>query len=391
MPAPRIPFNKPFITGKELHYIAQAISSGQIASDGRFTRQCAQLLENRFAIPKVLMTPSCTAALEMAAMLCDLQPGDEVILPSFTFVSTVNAVVRAGAKPAFVDIRPDTLNIDERLIETAITSDTKAIIPVHYAGVACEMRRIMEIARRHNLVVVEDAAQALFAFYEDRPLGTIGHLGAYSFHETKNYVCGEGGALCLNEPSLIERAEIIREKGTNRSRFLRGMVDKYTWVDVGSSYLPSEIACAFLYAQLELLEEICQRRQSIFQFYQEQLSPLEKAGFLQLPQIPPKCESNYHMFYVLLPDCETRDALLTHLRNKGIMAVLHFVPLHAAPMAQRYGYRAGDLPVTEELSGRLARLPFFHDISQVEQMEVINEIKAFAASSQTTARRRNVA
>jgi dTDP-4-amino-4,6-dideoxygalactose transaminase len=375
----RIPFNKPFISGKELEYISQAVSEGKIASDGRFTKLCASLLEETFGIGKILLTPSCTAALEIGAILCDLHPGDEVILPSYTFVSTANAIARLQAKPVFVDIRPDTLNIDEDLIERAITKRTKAIFPVHYAGVSCEMDHIMDIAERRHLTVVEDAAQGVNAFYKGRPLGSIGHLGAYSFHETKNYVCGEGGALCINAPHHIERAEIIRDKGTNRSRFLRGMMDKYTWVDVGSSYVPSELNCAFLYAQLEQLESISQRRRDIYDFYHHNLAPLEKQGWLTLPTIPDECESNYHMFYVILPDTGIRDALIANLKDHGIAAPFHYVPLHTAPVGLKFGYRPGQLPVTEDLSSRLMRLPFYYDISQVEQMEVVSRIQAFAA------------
>jgi dTDP-4-amino-4,6-dideoxygalactose transaminase len=379
--APRIPFNKPFIAGKELYYIAQAVASGRIAADGHFTKLCAGLLEKEFGVARVLMTPSCTAALEIAAMLCDLGADDEVILPSYTFVSTANAIVRLKAKPVFVDIRPDTLNINEALIEAAITSRTKAIFPVHYAGVSCEMDRIMEIAARHDLLVVEDAAQGVYASYHGRPLGSIGHFAAYSFHETKNYICGEGGALCINRPECIERAEIIREKGTNRSRFLRGMVDKYTWVDVGSSYVPSEISCAFLYAQLELLELIAERRRNIYNFYRDHLAPLEERGWLQLPTIPAGCVSNYHMFFVVLPDTEMRDALIAHLKQHEIVAPFHYVPLHTSPVGTSFGYRAGDLPVTESLSGRLVRLPFYCEISEMEQMEVVSRIKDFAAKT----------
>jgi len=376
----RIPFNKPFIGGKELHYMAQAVASGKIASEGHFTQSCARLLEAEFGIPKVLMTPSCTAALEIAAMLCDLRPGDEVILPSYTFVSTANAVARLGARPVFVEIRRDTLNIDEELIETAITARTKAIFPVHYAGVGCEMDRIMQIAAQHRLVVVEDAAQGVNAFYKGRPLGSIGHLAAYSFHETKNYVCGEGGALCINAPQFVERAEILREKGTNRSRFLRGMVDKYTWVDVGSSYVPSEVNCAFLYAQLELLESIAERRREVFDVFHRHLSRLQRLGLAQLPNTPAHCQSNYHMFYMLLPDAEKRDALISHLRQHGIAAPFHYVPLHTSPVGSRYGYRAGDLPVTEDLSGRLVRLPLYCDLTEAEQMEIVSRIESFASS-----------
>jgi dTDP-4-amino-4,6-dideoxygalactose transaminase len=379
--AARIPFNKPFLTGKELHYIAQAVAHGEISADGRFTRRCASLLETEFGIAKVLLTPSCTAALEIAAMLCDLRPGDEVILPSYTFVSTANAIVRLGAKPVFVDIRPDTLNIDEELIEAAITTRTKAIFPVHYAGVSCEMDRIMEIAAQHGLFVVEDAAQGVYSYYHGRPLGSIGHFGAYSFHDTKNYVCGEGGALCINAREHSERAEIIRDKGTNRSRFLRGMVDKYTWVDVGSSYVPSEISCAFLYAQLELLESINRRRREIYNFYRDHLAPLEEQGLLQLPKIPAGCECNFHMFFIVLPNAVARDALMAHLKKHEIAAVFHYVPLHTSPVGSTFGYSAGDLPNTENLSRQLVRLPFYVEISETEQMEVVSRIKDFAATA----------
>jgi dTDP-4-amino-4,6-dideoxygalactose transaminase len=323
-----IPFNRPFIAGKELYYIAQAVTYGNIAGDGHFTEACCRLLEQQFRIQKVLLTPSCTAALEMAAMLLNLGPGDEVIMPSYTFVSTANAVVRQGARPVFVDIRPDTLNLDERLIESAVTSRTKAIFPVHYAGIGCKMDAIMAIAQKHSLKVVEDAAQGVNASYNSRALGSIGHLGCYSFHETKNYICGEGGALCINDPELIERAEIIRDKGTNRRKFFRGQVDKYTWVDVGSSYVPSEICSAFLYAQLEMLDAIAQRRREIYEFYRQRLAPLAAEGRLQLPHIPANCDSNYHMFYIILPDAETRNGLMAHLRKQGIQAVFHYIPFH---------------------------------------------------------------
>jgi len=377
--AMRIPFNKPYISGKELFYVAQAITGERIAADGPFTRLCSELLEREFHVPRTLLVPSCTAALEMAAMLCDLGPGDEVILPSYTFVSTANAVVRLGAKPVFVDVRPDALNLDERLIEAAISPRTKAIVPVHYAGVSCEMNRIMDIAERHRLLVIEDAAQGVYSTYRGRALGSIGHFGAYSFHETKNYVCGEGGALCVNAPEYIERAEIIREKGTNRSRFLRGMVDKYTWVDVGSSYVPSEMNSAFLLAQLELLEPIALRRRQIYENYYEQLTPLEQSGYLQLPYIPEDCQSNYHMFYAIMPDTRSRDALLAYLKEQGIGAVFHYVPLHTAPVGTKYGYRPGDLPITEDLSSRLVRLPFYYALSEVEQAEITSRIKEFAS------------
>ncbi len=369
-----IPFNKPFVAGKELYYIAQAVTLGNLAGDGYFTQQCSQLLEREFRIDKVFMTPSCTAALEMAAILCELGPEDEVILPSYTFVSTANAIVRVGAKPVFVDIRADTLNIDERKIEKAINSKTKAILPVHYAGVGCEMDKIMDVARKHSLFVIEDAAQGVGAFYNNRALGSIGHLGTYSFHETKNYICGEGGAICINDPRMVKRAEIIRDKGTNRREFFRGEIDKYTWVDIGSSHVPSEIVCAFLYAQLEMMNNIAERRKSIYKHYRTLLKPLEVEGFLSLPHIPEDCESNYHMFYILLPNQEVRNALLAYLKQHHIMAVFHFVPLHSSPMGKNFGAMAGELPVTEEVSGRLLRLPFFFEMTQDEQITVVKNL-----------------
>jgi len=384
MPA-KIPFNKPFIAGKELYYIAQAVTLGNISGDGFYSKACCQVLEERFGIKKVLLVPSCTAALEMAAILCNLGPGDEVILPSYTFVSTANAFVRLGVKPVFVDIRPDTLNIDDALIEEAITEKTRAIAPVHYAGVACEMDRITTIASKYNLRVIEDAAQGVNSFYNGKALGGIGDLGAYSFHETKNYICGEGGALCLNDPELIERAEIIRDKGTNRKQFFRGQVDKYTWVDVGSSYVPSEICSAFLYAQLEMLDPISERRRKIYQIYRQLLKPIASEGLLRLPLLPEDCDSNFHMFYILLPDRATRDGLMSHLHQAGINAVFHYIPLHSSPMGQTFGYRPGDLPVTEELSGRLLRLPLFYDITEEEQQRVVREVRAYLTDSSRTA------
>jgi dTDP-4-amino-4,6-dideoxygalactose transaminase len=372
-----IPFNKPFIAGKELYYIAQAVTLGNIAGDGHFTQGCCTILEERFGIPKVLMVPSCTAALELAAMLCNLGRDDEVILPSYTFVSTANAIVRLGARPVFVDIRPDTLNLDDALIEKAITPRTRAIFPVHYAGIGCEMDRIMTIAREYGFQVVEDAAQGVNASYNDRALGSIGDLGTYSFHETKNYICGEGGALCINDPALVERAEILRDKGTNRKQFFRGQVDKYTWVDVGSSYVISEICSAFLYAQLELLDSIGERRRQIYQFYADHLGPLAAEGLLQVPHLPEECGSNHHMFYILLPDRPTRDALMDGLKQQGIHAVFHYVPLHSSPMGRTFGYRARSLPVTEEISGRLLRLPFYHEITEPEQSHVVATIGDF--------------
>jgi dTDP-4-amino-4,6-dideoxygalactose transaminase len=376
-PPARIPFDRPYIVGKELHYIAEAVLGRRIEGDGPFTRRCARLLEERFGIAKVFMTPPCTAALELAAMLCDVGPGDEVILPSFTFVSTANAFVRLGARPVFVDIRPDTLDLDESLIEAAITPRTRAIVPVHYAGVACAMGRIMAIARAHGLRVVEDAAQGVNASYRGRALGSLGDLGTYSFHSTKNLVCGEGGALCVNAPALVERAEILRDKGTDRSRFFRGEVDKYTWVDVGSSCIPSEIACAFLYAQLEAMDAIKARHREIDRIYREGLAPLEGEGLLRLPRIPQGCESHHRTFYILLPDQATRQALMAFLKENGVAATFHFVPLHTSPMGRGFGYAEGDLPVTEDLSGRLLRLPKFLEITPGEQARVVGLIASF--------------
>jgi dTDP-4-amino-4,6-dideoxygalactose transaminase len=372
-----IPFNKPFVVGKELHYMAQAVTLGNLGGDGHFTLECSKLLERRFGVHKVLMTPSCTASLEMAAILCDLQPDDEVIMPSFTFVSTANAVARLGAKPVFVDIRSDTLNLDEEKIEQAITPLTRAIMPVHYAGVSCEMDRIERIARNHGLMVIEDAAQGVNSFYKGRALGSIGALGAYSFHETKNYICGEGGALCINDPKLVERAEIIRDKGTNRKKFFRGEVDKYTWVDVGSSYVPSELCCAFLYAQLEMLQHISERRRKLFETYVHHLGPLEETGKLRIPRIPVNCQTNYHMFYILLPSQRERDELMSKCKEQGISAVFHYIPLHNAPMGKKLGAYQGPLPVTEDLSARLLRLPMYFEMTKAEQMRVVDCVKQY--------------
>lgn len=372
-----IPFNKPSIVGKELEYIAQAVSLGNIGADGHFTRRCAEFLESRFHVGKALMTPSCTAALEMAAILCELQPGDEVVMPSFTFVSTANAVVRMGARPVFVDIRPDTLNLDERLIEAAFSPRTRAIFPVHYAGVACEMDAILELARDRKLLVVEDAAQGVNAYYRQRPLGSLGQLATYSFHETKNFVCGEGGALCVNCPELVERAHIIRDKGTNRQKFFRGDVDKYSWVDVGGSYVPSEIVCAFLLAQLEAMDDITRRREAIFEHYDRQLRPLQQQGLLRVPYAPDHCRTNCHIYYLVLPSQELRDGLIRCLREQAIHAVFHYVPLHASPMGQKLGYREGDLPVTESISSRLVRLPLYLELSTPRQQAVVDQVIRF--------------
>jgi dTDP-4-amino-4,6-dideoxygalactose transaminase len=375
--AHRIPFNRPYVSGKEIEYVSQAIGRGEIAADGRFSKGCARIIQERFGIARALMMPSCTAGLEMAAILCDVNPGDEVILPSYTFVSTANAFVRSGARPVFVDIRPDTLNMDETRVEAAISERTKAIVPVHYAGVGCEMDTLTRVAKAHGIYVVEDAAQGVHAYYRDRALGSIGDLSAYSFHDTKNYVCGEGGALTINNPKLLERAEIVRDKGTNRQKFFRGEIDKYTWVDVGSSFLPAELACAFLQAQLELLDPILARRRAIHERYAERLAPLESAGLLRGPRVPEHCRQNYHMYYILLADESSREGLATHLRQQGIQAVSHYVPLHLSPMGQRWGYRPGSLPVTEDLAARLLRLPMYYDLTPADQDDVCRGIREY--------------
>ena len=372
-----IPFNRPFVAGKELFYIAQAITLNNLGGDGYFTSQCSRLLEERFGIPRVLLVASCTAALEMAAILFDLKPGDEVLVPSFTFVSTASCLVRLGVRPIFVDIRPDTLNLDEGLIEEAITSRTRAIFPVHYAGLGCNMPRIMEIADRHGLRVAEDAAQGVNSYQNGRALGSIGHLGCYSFHETKNIICGEGGALCINDPSLIERAEIIRDKGTNRKQFFRGQVDKYTWVDNGSSYVPSELTMAFLYAQLEMADAINARRRGIYDSYRKALAPLAEEGLLRLPAPCAPEESNFHLFYILLENEVNRTALMEHLNRQGINAVFHYVPLHSSPMGRLHGSTVRDLPVTDDISGRLLRLPLYYDITEADQERVVEQIGVF--------------
>ncbi|GAA4999727.1 dTDP-4-amino-4,6-dideoxygalactose transaminase [Pseudoluteimonas lycopersici] len=352
-------FNKPYMTGRELWLISQAHANGHLSGDGAFTKRCHAWLEERTGCAKALLTHSCTAALEMSALLLDLEPGDEVIMPSFTFVSTANAFVLRGAVPVFVDIRPDTLNIDESLIEAAITPRTRAICVVHYAGVGCEMDAILAIAGKHGLAVVEDAAQGIFSTYRGKPLGSIGALGALSFHETKNVISGEGGALLVNDPALAERAEIIREKGTNRSKFFRGQVDKYTWVEVGSSYLPSEILAAFLAAQLDEAEDITRRRLAIWDRYHAWAAPLEARGLLRRPIVPAHCTHNAHMYYLLLPSLEQRTAFIDVLKQRGIGAVFHYIPLHSSPAGQRYGRSSGELPVTDSTSDRLVRLPLW--------------------------------
>jgi len=371
----KIPFNKPFIIGRELEYITQAVELGHLSGDGPFSKKCHAWMEEKFGAKKVLLTHSCTAALEMAAILADFQPGDEVIMPSYTFVSTANAFVLRGAVPVWCDIREDTLNIDETKIEALITPKTKAVVPVHYAGVGCEMDAIMEIAERHNLLVIEDAAQAVNATYKGRYLGTIGHLGAYSFHETKNFISGEGGALVVNDERFAERAEIIREKGTNRSQFFRGQVDKYTWVDCGSSFLPSELVAAFLYVQLEEADKINEKRLSIWHAYYKGLKPLEDAGKLRLPVIPSDCTHNAHMFYILLPTPEQRDGLIAYLKGQGISSVFHYIPLHTAPMGQKVQSDAPPLPVTEGIAPRLLRLPMFYELNFEQQQKAMDAIK----------------
>ena len=370
----KIPFNKPYMTGKELFYIAEAHFNGKLAGDGPFTKRCHAWLEERSGAKKALLTHSCTAALEMSALLLGIQPGDEVIMPSYTFVSTANAFVLRGGVPVFVDIREDTLNLDERLIEAAITSRTKAIVPVHYAGVACEMDAIMDIARRHGLKVVEDAAQGVMSTYKGRTLGSIGDLGAYSFHETKNVISGEGGALLVNDPQLALRAEIIREKGTDRSRFFRGEVDKYTWQEVGSSFLPGELVAAFLWAQLEEAQRITMGRLALWERYHQALAPLEERGVLRRPVVPAECHHNAHMYYVLLRAESNRQAVLETLKSSGINAVFHYVPLHSSPAGRHYGREHGGLPVTDSQAERLIRLPLWLDLTTVQQDRVIELI-----------------
>jgi dTDP-4-amino-4,6-dideoxygalactose transaminase len=373
----KIPFCRPTLVGKELHYISQAILNGHSAGDGDFTRRCHHLLEVALEVPKVLLTPSCTHALELAALLLDIQPGDEVIVPSFTFVSTVNAFVLRGATPVFADIRPDTLNLNERQLPDLISSRTRAIVPVHYAGVGCEMDVIGRVAAQHSIPVVEDNAHGLFGRYRGRCLGTFGTFAAQSFHETKNFTCGEGGALLINEPAFVERAEIIREKGTDRSRFFRGQVDKYTWVDIGSSYLPSDISAAFLYAQLEARAEVQARRQQIWDVYNETLSTWAWENAVRLPCVPEHCEQSYHMFYLLLPSLDYRRALIDHLKAQGILSVFHYLPLHLSQMGRRFGGQVGDCPVAEDISDRLLRLPFYNDMSVGDQAEVVDAICSF--------------
>ncbi len=375
---PMIPFNKPFIVGKELSYIAQAVLvESRTAGDGSFTKKCHEWLEKRLGCKKALLTHSCTAALEMSAILCDIGQGDEVIMPSFTFVSTANAFVLRGGVPVFVDIRPDTLNIDERLIEKAITPKTKAIVPVHYAGMSCEMDVIMALAEKHDLKVIEDAAQALLSTWKKQYLGTVGHLGCVSFHETKNIISGEGGALLINDERFVQRAEIIREKGTDRSRFFRGEVDKYTWQDIGSSYLPSELTAAFLFAQLEEAEKIIAKRRNIYAQYLEFLKPLAQEGHIHIPPVSEDHEENGHLFYILTGSLEERNALMHHLQDGGIKAIFHYVPLHSSPAGKRLCRTSGTTSVTDEMSDRLLRLPLYYDMTEGDVGRVIERISKF--------------
>jgi dTDP-4-amino-4,6-dideoxygalactose transaminase len=377
MPPYRIPFNRPYFSGDEFTYMQQAVAAGHLAGDGPFTKKCHAILEETTGTRKAFLTTSCTHALEMSAILANVGPGDEVIIPSFTFVSTVNAFVLRGATPVFVDVRPDTLNLDETLLDSAITERTKVIVPVHYAGVGCEMDAILATAQQHDIVVVEDNAHGLFGQYRGKPLGTFGHLATQSFHETKNITCGEGGALLVNDPAMVERAEILREKGTNRSRFFRGMVDKYTWVDVGSSWLPSDMLAAYLYAQLEQQTDIQARRAHIWQYYWDHLQDWATTHDVRLPIIPEYCDQAYHMFYILMPSQDERQALIDHLKERGILSVFHYLPLHLSDMGQSYGGKPGDCPVTEDISERLLRLPFYNAMTDDELADVVAGLQSF--------------
>ena len=372
-----IDFNRPAFTGREFDYIRDAVQRGMLCGDGEYTKRCSQWMMDKFHVNHVMLTTSCTHALEMAAHLCDIKPGDEVIMPSYTFVSTADAFVLKGAKIVFVDIRPDTMNIDEKLIEAAVTEKTKVIVPVHYAGVACEMDTIMEIAKKYNLKVVEDAAQGVDACYKGKALGTIGDFGCYSFHETKNYSMGEGGALLIRDEKNVENAEIVREKGTNRSKFFRGQIDKYTWVEAGSSYLPSELNAAYLYAQLEAADKINEKRLSIWNRYWDGLEKLSDEGKIVRPTIPEGCAHNAHMFYLKARDLEERTALISYLKEQGVQAVFHYIPLHTAPAGRRYGMFAGEDRYTTRESERLVRLPLYYNLSLEQADYVIDKVNAF--------------
>ena len=373
-----IPFNLPYFSGKEFEFIQQAIGNWRLSGDGTFTQRCHAFLEKELAVAKALLTTSCTHALEMAALLLDFKAGDDFIVPSFTFVSTANAFVLRGARPIFIDIRRDTLNLDEKKLESLITPRTRAIVVVHYAGVGCEMDAIMAVAEKHSIPVIEDNAHGLFGKYKGRYLGTFGCLASQSFHETKNFICGEGGALLINDPHYVERAEIIREKGTDRSRFFRGQIDKYTWVDVGSSYLPSDILAAFLYAQLTSRAVIQDKRKRVWDYYNEHLADWAAAHDVQLPSIPTHCEQPYHMFFMVMPSFEMRQALIAHLNNHDIHSVFHYLPLHLSGMGRKFGGKPGDCPVTEEVSDRLLRLPFYNDLVEADQARVLAAIKEFS-------------
>ena len=372
-----ISFNVPPIVGTEEKYINEAINNHKICGDGSFTKKCSEWMQKKFNAHEVLLTTSCTSALEMSALLIDIKPGDEIIMPAYTFVSTANAFVLRGAKIVFVDIRPDTMNIDEKLIEDAITEKTKAIVPVHYAGVGCEMDKILEIAKKHNLKVIEDAAQGVMAKYKDKYLGTIGDIGCYSFHETKNYSMGEGGALILKDGSYRDLAEIIREKGTNRNQFFRGQVDKYTWVEYGSSYLPSDLNAAYLWAQLLKAEEINEDRLSTWNFYNDNLEDLEKKGFIERPFIPKECKHNAHMYYIKAKDLDERTKLIKYLKENGVETVFHYVPLHTAPAGKKYGRFNGEDKYTTKESNRLLRLPMYYRLTQEDKEKVVEMIKSF--------------
>jgi dTDP-4-amino-4,6-dideoxygalactose transaminase len=375
-----IPFNRSSLRGRELEYIFQTITIGQIAGDQTFSRKCHALLEQVLGVPKAMVTTSCTHALELCALLLDIQSGDEVIVPSFTFVSTANAFALRGAKIIFADIRPDTLNLDEKQLEGLISTRTKVVVPMHYGGVGCEMDAILDIARRHNVAVVEDNAHGLFGKYKGRWLGTFGCLATQSFHETKNITCGEGGALLINDPRYIERAEIIREKGTNRSRFFRGQVDKYSWVDIGSSYVMSDVLAAFLYAQLEVWQTIQAKRQRIWKYYDQHLREWAQEHGIGCPVIPAHCEQSCHMYYLVMPALEKRQALISFLKSRGITSVFHYVPLHLSRMGQSFGGKPGDCPVTEDISDRLIRLPFYNDLAEADQARVVSAVKEFGGN-----------
>lgn len=373
----KIDFNRPAIVGRELEYIKDAVDQGMLCGDGKYTKLCSAWMREHFHVNQVFLTTSCTHALEMAAFLCDIQPGDEVIMPSYTFVSTADAFVLRGAKIVFVDIRPDTMNLDEKLIEQAITEKTRAIVPVHYAGVACEMDTIMDIARRYHLKVVEDAAQGVEAYYHGKALGTIGDFGCYSFHETKNYTMGEGGAIVFQDNAYQEKAEILREKGTDRSKYFRGQVDKYRWIDYGSSYLPSEMNAAYLYAQLEECEKINRKRHQIYDYYHENLRELEFEGKIQRPFVPDGIEHNAHMYYIKVKDLETRSRLIAYLKENGIYSAFHYVPLHSSPAGEKFGRFSGEDVYTTRESERLLRLPMFYNLSMEDAAYIVEKILCF--------------